>query len=111
MPIPVVVRNHDAATQASMELIMEAMGLCQLIYGLSSLKLAAVLGQAAGQGIGCLDARAESDPNRRDIVEEGIVDIFKETVLKNFDYAYNDHRAFHEREGNKCAVKPEPKIV
>lgn len=109
--IPVVQQDHTLATQESMVLISDAVILSQMIFGLSSLQAAAVLGQVAGQAVGCLDAKAEADPKRKGLVEEGIVDLFKDTLLKNFDYAYNDHRAFHEREGNRCASKPEPKIV
>lgn len=107
--IPTIMRDHDQSTDAAMLLIGDAVQLSQHIFRLGSMEMTAILAQVAGQAAGCLDANAEGNPARAELVKSGLVDLFKETFLKNFDYAYNDHRAMHENMG--CKTKPEPKIV
>jgi hypothetical protein len=76
-------------------------------FGLDSMTLAAVIGDALGSAFACTDDAIEKDHGW----EEGDQEFqpLKQTLLINFDVAYNEHRSKHLQ--MKCKTKPEPKIV
>lgn len=87
--------------------IAEHIAMLQLVTGLNSFCVAAVVGDTVGQLFACTDCSIEKDLNVKADSEES--EPLKRTFLLNFDVGYNEHRSKHENK--ECTVKPEPKIV
>lgn len=106
MPIPVVPIAHDERTKIAMDMFSEAYSIIRIMCSLSPMETCACVAQSVGHKAGCNDAQREVDPA---YVNRGEIEAFKQMVLVNFDYAYNSHRAIHERA--ECLTKPKPGIV
>lgn len=109
MPAPVRKGCHDQRTNIAIDLLSDFYNDIRLALGLSSHEAVACFGQMLGHKAGCNDAQIELDLHYKEAVDRGEVEAHKNTLLANFDMAYNEHRAIHERA--ECLTKPKPGIV
>lgn len=100
--------NEEVGLQGAMaiELLIKAILSIQTIIEVDDFRMAAYVGQALGDVFGCGDCKFEA--RAKELTEEQ-KEPYKQTVLLNFNDAYNKHRSMHES-SERCA-KPKPKIV
>lgn len=82
-------REHNLQTMIAIEYLRNGIQLAQIMTGISAMQAVACVAQVVGEATACLDAQSSPDG------------AFRETFNKNFDYAYNDHCAYHDRNADK----------